>query len=134
MFKVGKHEFIVRAPEQVYSHETYDFVDNRNADGGPEYMYFTNVSDIRVEEIHPFIKSANMLKNTRYFDKEKSVFAPWKEDTPTSISSSFEIDWGNTKISKLIKNEADVSSYTDLLITFKLVMTLTPFYYSFNTL
>ena len=109
MFKVGKHEFIIRAPEQVYSHEIFDFVDNRNIDGEPDYMYFTNVSDIRVEEIHPYIKTANMKQNTRYFDKEKSVFAAWKEDTPASLGTSFEIDWGNTKISKLIKDQGDVS-------------------------
>jgi hypothetical protein len=51
MFKVGKHEFIVRAPKQVYDRKTFEWVDSPQT--APQYTYFTNVSDIRVEDVHP---------------------------------------------------------------------------------
>ena len=90
MFKVGKHEFIVRAPKEVYDRETCEyFEDDDNETGEPEYMYYTTVSDIRVEEIHPFVKNRLSKQTVRYFDKEKSVFAPWKGDTAKTIESAF---------------------------------------------
>ena len=53
-FKVGKHEYIVRAPAKTYDSLTNDYQNNLNHQGEPHYMYFTNVSDIRPEEVHPF--------------------------------------------------------------------------------
>lgn len=41
-------------------------------------MYFTDISDIRPEEVHPFSKTAVTNKIIRRFNKEKSVFHPWK--------------------------------------------------------
>ena len=40
----------------------------------------------------------------RVFNKEKSVFAPWKQDTRKTIEAAFRIDWDNTKIHKLVKD------------------------------
>ena len=74
-------------------------------------MYFTNVSDIRPEEVHPFLKPRNANVVVSYFNKETSVFAPWKEETNRMRDQAFEIDLQNTKItSVLIKDEADVST------------------------
>ena len=53
MFRVGKHDYIVRTPEKVYDRVSCEYVDTRDAGKQPDYMYFTNVSDIRVEETHP---------------------------------------------------------------------------------
>ena len=97
MFKVGKHEFIVREPKQVFDRYTFEWEDRDVP--APGYSYFTNVSDIRVEDIHPckyilkslnissmlVIKTAVTLKNVRKFYKEKSVFAPWKEDNARTL-------------------------------------------------
>lgn len=53
MFKVGKHDFIVRAPQQVFDRQTSKYVENVTATGEPDYMYYSNVSDIRTEAVHP---------------------------------------------------------------------------------
>ena len=53
MFKVGKHEFIIRQPEQIYDRETCEFVNSREECDEPHYMYYSDISDIRVEEVHP---------------------------------------------------------------------------------
>ena len=53
MFKVGKHEYIIRAPEKIYDRETCEYVDSREEGEEPHYMYYSDISDIRVEEIHP---------------------------------------------------------------------------------
>jgi len=60
------------------------------------------VSDIRPEDIHPFIKSTVKNAATRFFNKEKSVFKPWKELTTQQLAQSFEIDIENNKICKLL--------------------------------
>ena len=41
-------------------------------------MYYSNISDIRPEEVHPFSKTAISNKIIRRFNKETSVFQPWK--------------------------------------------------------
>ncbi len=75
-------------------------------------MYFTNVSDIRSEEVHPFLKPRTANTIVRKFNKETSVFAPWKEETTNLRHKAFEIDLQNTKItSVLIKDEEDVSNH-----------------------
>lgn len=110
MFKVGKHEFIIREPAQFYDRETCEFVDcNDFESDGPHYMYYSDISDIRTEEIHPckrpssilnyffsqcllpltVLKAANSNKFVRVFNKEKSVFAPWKQDTKKTIEDAF---------------------------------------------
>ena len=53
MFKVGKHEYIIRAPEKIYDRDSCSYVNSREEDEEPHYMYFSDISDIRVEEIHP---------------------------------------------------------------------------------
>lgn len=53
MFKVGKHEFIIRQPEQIYDREACEFVNSREECDEPHYMYYSDISDIRVEEVHP---------------------------------------------------------------------------------
>ena len=76
MFRVGRHEYVVRLPKERYDRNLGDFV----IDGGkPDYMYFTNVSDIRPEDVHPFVKPSKSNKVVRRFVKEKSVFQPWKD-------------------------------------------------------
>ena len=71
-------------------------------------MYFTNVSDIRPEEVHPFQKQRLSGTNKRVFIKEKSVFAPWKEDNPRLLASAFELDWENTRIPNIFKDKIDL--------------------------
>ena len=65
MLKVGKHEFIVRSPGVE----------------DPVYYYYSSVSDIRCEQIHHFVKTSKHTLLHKTFDKDNSVFAPWKEDT-----------------------------------------------------
>ena len=72
-------------------------------------MYYSNVSDIRPEDVHPFVKNRNTNKIVRYFDKEKSVFHPWKALTPLAQEQAFASDLEKNKITKLIKNDEDVS-------------------------
>lgn len=110
MFKVGKHEFIVRAPKMIYDRMTCEYMENETRSGEPDYMYFTNVSDIRPEEVHPFLKPRNANTVVRYFNKEKSVFAPWKQQSAKIREESFFLDMENTKIATvLIKDKDDVS-------------------------
>ena len=58
----------------------------------PEYYFFTNVCEIRAEEIHPFIKKSKKNSNQRIFDKEKSVFAPWREDSDILLQDTLAVD------------------------------------------
>ena len=53
----------------------------------------------------------------RRFVKETSVFGPWKQDTKSSIAAAFQIDWDNTRISKLIKDATDLARTRDYLET-----------------
>ena len=61
------------------------------------------------------VKESNKNQNVRQFCKEKSVFAPWKEDTPATILKAFHIDWENTRIAKLIKDPSDLMNTRDWL-------------------
>ena len=114
MFKVGKHEFIVRYPKQAYNHRTAEYFANFGDDDSvisscePDYAYFTNVSDIRVENPHPFVKDFSTKVNVRRFDRETSVFALWKPDDKWSIAQTFLCDFENTKISRVIKDPTDL--------------------------
>ena len=38
---------------QIFDRENSKYVDNITVSGMPDYMYFTNVSDIRAEDVHP---------------------------------------------------------------------------------
>ena len=58
MLKVGKHEFIVRSPG----------LEN------PNYYFFSNVCDIRAEQIHHFVKTSKHTEHLKILDKENSVF------------------------------------------------------------
>ena len=60
MLKVGKHEFIVRSPGTE----------------NPAYYCFSNVCDIRAEQIHHFVKTSKHTEHLKIFDKENSVFQP----------------------------------------------------------
>jgi len=102
----------VRAPCQVYNRESGLFVNNVSVSGEPDYMYFSNVSDIRPEDVHPFVKPRNKNQLVRLFDKERSVFAPWKQETPAIVEAAFEIDMDNNRCSKLIKDPDEVSANT----------------------
>ena len=82
MMKTGKHDFVIRTPKYSYNSETYDY--NKEEDE-PEYMYFSTICDIRAEDVHPFHKIGNRVRHVRVFDKDKSVFAQWKEDTKASL-------------------------------------------------
>ena len=55
------------------------------------------------------LKVPNSKKFVRTFDKERSVFAPWKQDTPRLLADAFELDWSHTKVPKIVKNQEDVS-------------------------
>ena len=57
MLKVGRHEYIIRTPGKK-----------------PDYFFFSNVSDIRAEQIHHFVKTSKHTLQQRIFDKENSVF------------------------------------------------------------
>lgn len=81
MFRVGRHEYVIRSPKEIYDRETHQFMQDERE---PDYMYFSNVSDIRPEEIHPFVKISRSNKIVRLFDKEKSVFQPWRFLTPVA--------------------------------------------------
>ena len=89
MFKVGKHEFIVRSPGIE----------------DPKYYYYSSVSDIRAEQIHHFIKSSKHTLLKKVFDKDNSVFAPWKEDSKTVYNSSVDNDSLYWKINNVVKDE-----------------------------
>ena len=39
--------------EKIYDRESCEYVDSREEDEEPDYMYYSDISDIRVEEIHP---------------------------------------------------------------------------------
>ena len=114
MFRVGRHEYVVRSPKEFFDRSTAKFVEqninNCDKEREPDYMYFSNVSDIRPEEVHPFVKYRANNKIVRSFDKEKSVFQPWKELTLQTKDQAFGQDLDNTKLSKLIKNADDVSA------------------------
>lgn len=56
------------------------------------------------------MKTSKTKKNVRQFNKEKSVFAKWIEDTPMTLQQGFEYDLINGRIAKLIKDPADVST------------------------
>ena len=45
----------------------------------------------------------------RVFEKHKSVFAKWREDTSGLITSAFNMDIANWKGPRFIKAEDDVS-------------------------
>jgi hypothetical protein len=77
MFKVGKHEFIVRAPQQVFDRNYYEWVDRGDAE--PEYSYFTTVSDIRVEEIHPCKNSCILIIFLVYGSRKIGQSSPERE-------------------------------------------------------
>ena len=74
MFKVGRHEFLVRAPKLEYNRAIHQYQETENLLGEPDYFYYSNVSDIRPEEVHPFVKQTAKNSIVRLFVKEKSVF------------------------------------------------------------
>ena len=78
-------------------------------------MYYSNVSDIRPEDVHPFVKTAQNNKIVRYFNKEKSVFHPWKGLSPQAMEQAFHGDIEKNKITKLIKNDDDVSYFSSIV-------------------
>ena len=99
MFKVGQHEFIVRSAGAE----------------DPKYYYYSSVSDIRAEDIHHFVKSSQHTTHMRVFNKDDSVFAPWKEDSNQSLNQAVEADVLYWKIGKVIKDEQDYKDVVKLL-------------------
>ena len=53
MFKVGKHEFIIRHPKQTFDRDSCEYEENCSEGEEPNYSYYSDMSDIRVEEVHP---------------------------------------------------------------------------------
>ena len=51
MLKSGKHEFVIRTPAHSWNSEEYYI--NPEPDAEVHYSYFSNVVDIRVEDVHP---------------------------------------------------------------------------------
>ena len=51
----------------------------------------------------------------RVFDKEKSVFAKWRQDTPGSINMAFAEDMKLWKGYRFIKDEADRKATEEVL-------------------
>ena len=44
MFKVGRHDFVIRAPMEQYDKASGLFKPNENFFGEPDYFYYSNVS------------------------------------------------------------------------------------------
>lgn len=74
----GKHSYVVRYGTQP--------------NGTPKYHYHTTLCDTRPEDIPLFVKQRNTNKATRAFDKEASVFAPWKEDNKNTYKAIMNAD------------------------------------------
>jgi hypothetical protein len=73
----GKHSYVVRFG-----------ADNNK----PNYYYHTTLCDTRPEDIPPFVKSTNTNRASRAFDKEASVFQPWKEDNKVTYKKIMQND------------------------------------------
>ena len=84
MLKTGKHVFFVYYKGELFRHET--------------------IADIRTEEIPLFAKQSQNKQNNRNFDKNSSVFAPWKEDTQQVLELAFESDKTNWTVGQFVKD------------------------------
>ena len=63
----------------------------------------------REEEIPLYSKTMTTTVVERIFEKHKSVYAKWREDTPGLVTSTFNMDIANWKGHRFIKAEDDVS-------------------------
>jgi hypothetical protein len=57
------------------------------------------------------------IKPKTLWDKNKSVFAPYMEDTDIMLQNCFEFDWGCCKVSKIVKEEDQMNKVKSLLKT-----------------
>ena len=71
--KPGRHKFLV-------------------CDRGNEYYLHRMLAPIRIDPIPVCIKETKTIEKVRVFEKDKSVFAKWVEDTPEMIKECIDHD------------------------------------------
>jgi hypothetical protein len=65
---------------------------------------------MRTEPIPFVISKKARMNNRKPFDKLNSVFSEQKDDEPGTIKVMQESDFKNWSVSKVVKNESDVSA------------------------
>jgi len=72
--KAGMHTYLVQDPKD------------------DSYTMHSTICDFRTEQPPLKVKSGRRRNYSRVFRKDKSVFEPWKEDTPESLASTAQLD------------------------------------------
>ena len=91
------------------------FVYMRRADQSEEVYFNSFVAPPRREDIQVSEKEKKMKMGKRFFDKNKSVFREWREDTTHTLKKSLEIDLRYWKAPRFIKDAADLGNVVHLI-------------------
>ena len=83
--------------------------------------FYLNSMEVGIREF-PLFKFDFITKKKEklnMFDKSKSVFKSWKDDTPEFLNAMFKHDYNYSKLNRILKNnEEDVKSSSFFLIGF----------------
>jgi len=58
----------------------------------------------RIDDVNVFYKRKKKMKVFRYFNKERSLFKPWKMDTPESLNEMMQLDFKKMKINRIVRD------------------------------
>ena len=76
----------------------------------------TFVPKVRVAEMPQYLPQAARGSNKAVFDKDKSVFRPWVEDTPSILRQALARDLGCWKVPKMIgRDPGDLKECTEII-------------------
>lgn len=80
--------------------------------GTCEWVFVRGIVDYRIEDIMSFTKEMKSFKQVRKFEKDKSVFKDWEEDTPNSLRRCVDHDLNCWKIRdrKIVKPSEDLNN------------------------
>ena len=72
------------------------------------------LAPIRIDPIPAFHKEAKTILRDRVFERHKTVFKAWVEDTPESIKDCIEHDRTYWKLPKIIKDEEELAKVVEI--------------------
>ena len=82
---------------------------------GPEYFSHQTLAPYRTEDIPKYAKQSKSHRVEKKFDKKKSVFRDWKEDSLVKMNSIHEHDTQFWKVNKFVKDPTEQGKVEDII-------------------
>ena len=95
--------------------QRHEYVIMHKYPSSQQFFHKITVTEARQEEISIMTKDYTRNVVERVFQKEVSVFAPWKLDNNKEIVSGFKKDISRWKVSRFVKDETDFNNVIKIM-------------------